>query len=125
MTYLLDTQILLYFLSEDPKLSREAVSFIESHQAALVTSVISSWEIAIKKSLGKLNVVQDPIKFMLERGIACLPFELGDVDVLAGLPLFHKDPFDRALISQALARHLVIITMDKVFARYSDHIKLV
>jgi PIN domain nuclease of toxin-antitoxin system len=83
---------------------------------------VSSWEIAIKFALGKLVLPEPPQKFvpsrMTRHGITGIAFEHTDALAVAMLPDLHDDPFDRALIAQALERDLAIITSDDRFESY-------
>jgi PIN domain nuclease of toxin-antitoxin system len=123
--YLLDTNIILYFLTGDAKLAPDVSSFIDTHQDSIVISVVSAWEISIKKNLGKLNLDQDPIMYLVDQGIECLSLELADIKALDTFGDHHKDPFDRILLSQAYHRELTIITSDKIFLQYTTHVMLV
>jgi PIN domain nuclease of toxin-antitoxin system len=117
MRLMLDTQALLWMLESRSKLGPLARSVIDSAPAVIVADA-SLWEIAVKVSIGKLTV---------EANIARLVRQLGferplttDVycETLAGLPLHHRDPFDRMLVAQALSDDLTVVTSDPLFAQY-------
>ena len=88
----------------------------------MLLSAISSWEIAIKHALGKLTLPDPPAKFVPARtarhALTGLAFEHADALAMAALPDYHDDPFDRALIAQALERGLPIVTSDPRFEGY-------
>lgn len=88
----------------------------------LFFSAASSWEIAIKASLGKLRLPEPPGKYIPNRMAALnvlgLPVEHAHALKLFGLPEHHRDPFDRILIAQAQAESLTILTADRVFGAY-------
>jgi PIN domain nuclease of toxin-antitoxin system len=116
-TYLLDTHVLLWSLNRDPRLSRQHFDIIEANEN-LTISVVSLWEIAIKRSLGKLTMEEGLLGNIRRRPIRILPINEAHAMGTAALPLHHRDPFDRMLISQALVEGLTILTSDRRFADY-------
>jgi len=120
--FLLDTSAFLFWTSGGKKLSPRARKLIENHDHEILLSAVSSWEIAIKFGLGKLALPEPPRKFvpsrMMTHSIGGLAFEHSDALAIAALPEHHDDPFDRALIAQALERDLPIITSDPRFEDY-------
>lgn len=118
MRLLLDTHILLWWLTDPdriPKESREAVR--DGNNQAFVSSA-SAWEIAIKRRLGKLRGPAD-----LKDQIHKARFELLNITIdhalgVGDLPDHHSDPFDRLLVSQALFDGLTIVTLDPRIQRY-------
>jgi PIN domain nuclease of toxin-antitoxin system len=115
--YLLDTHILLWSLNGDPRLSRRHFDIIEAKES-LTISVVSLWEIAIKQALGKLTTDEDLLGNIHRRPIRILPINEAHAMGTAALPLHHRDPFDRMLISQARVEGLTILTSDRRFADY-------
>lgn len=117
---LLDTHALIWFLNDDVKLSQNTKRIIEDSDNLFV-SIISLWEIAIKISVRKLNI---DIKFenlpqvLAELDIQILPFDFTDTEVYIGLPLNHRDPFDRMLIAQAIHHNLAVVGCDVAFDAY-------
>jgi PIN domain nuclease of toxin-antitoxin system len=121
MRVLIDTHILLWFQSLDPKLSASTRQRIELSPDDHFVSQASLWEIAIKHSIGKLTLDRDlPTTFALieEAGFSILPLERTHILALSTLPLHHRDPFDRMLIAQAKAEGMHIITADPHFGAY-------
>jgi PIN domain nuclease of toxin-antitoxin system len=117
---LLDTHALLWFVANDAALSASARSLIESADEVLV-SVASAWEIAIKVHLGKLFLDAPSAESFFEEqmranGFAYLPIAPAHVFRAAGLPLHHRDPFDRLLIAQALVEGLSLVTRESFVA---------
>lgn len=122
--YLLDTNAFLllgFGLGQVSTATRQAIA-----EGERLVSHVSAIEIAIKSSIGKLRL---PPTFDLgfQYGFAettrqlaaeALPIDLAHVAALGGLPLFHRDPFDRLLIAQAVAEDLTIATRDRKFALY-------
>jgi PIN domain nuclease of toxin-antitoxin system len=117
MDLLLDTHILLWHLTDNPKLSVEKSSIIESSENRKFFSVASLWEMAIKASLGKL-ALQKPLDLLVPQEITVLEIKLGHLKKLQELPFHHKDPFDRLLIAQAMTENLTIMTDDEQFSKY-------
>jgi len=119
---LLDTQAFLYWTAGAKKLSARARKTIENPRHEVFLSAVSSWEITIKYGLGKLELPEPPGKFIPSRmsrhAISGFAFEHSDALAVAQLPSIHDDPFDRALIAQALARELTIVTSDSRFEAY-------
>ncbi|MEK7374298.1 MAG: type II toxin-antitoxin system VapC family toxin [Thermodesulfobacteriota bacterium] len=123
MRVLLDTNSFLWFISGSDRLSIDAKNFIADMQNQLVLSAASSWEIAIKISLGKLDLLQ-PYGQLIpqqleENDIAVLPLEIGHLNKVIDLPFHHRDPFDRLIIAQALAEGIPVVSSDAVFSQYA------
>lgn len=122
MRLLLDTQIFLWFISGDPRLSPRLIEAIRNLDNEVYLSVVSLWEAIIKYQLGKLPLPQPPDVYLpIQRQrhqIASLPLDEASVCKLAELPPLHRDPFDRILIAQALANDLFVVTADDIFRQY-------
>lgn len=122
MKVLLDTHAFLWFVNDDPQLSLAAKTLMES-EVDLLLSVASLWEISIKVGIGKLDLPKLFDMFIPEQlelnEIEILPIELKHLTPLTSLPLHHRDPFDRLLISQSLVEELTILSADKIFDRYA------
>jgi PIN domain nuclease of toxin-antitoxin system len=123
MSLLLDTHIFLWYISGDPRLSASVRGAIDDPNIRVFLSVGSFWEIVIKYDLGKLPPPQRPETYIpsqrkLHR-IDSLPFEESDVQILAGLPAHHRDPFDRMIVCQAIANGLTIVTVDPMVKKYA------
>ena len=116
--YLLDTQVFLWCLMGSPRLTPEARELIADPLNPVYVSAATSWEIAIKKSLGKLKAPDNIDGIVEERGFLKLPIYLYHGDTLLKLPPHHRDPFDRMLIAQAIAEGLVLISSDRKFEMY-------
>ena len=111
MRLLLDTQIMLWWLLDDPRLRPDTRKLMTS--TPCVVSVASIWEVAIKHRLGKLPVA--PALFRdqsLAAGASILPVLEGHVIETAELPPVHGDPFDRLLIAQARVEALMAVSAD-------------
>ena len=118
--FLLDTHSLLWALFDATKLPSR-VAGILSVAENLFTSVASLWEIAIKQSLGKLEIEYDPLEIALfceKKSISILPILPRHLLLLRDLPPLHKVPFDRLIVAQARDENFVIVTKDSNIAKY-------
>ena len=122
MKLLLDTHIFLWALSEPNRLTQKQVIAMEDPTNTVYVSSISITEIAIKASLGKLELVFDPLDAAERSGFEMLDFSAKDALILKDLPFHHRDPFDRMLITQAISRKLMIATQDSIIDRYDCQI---
>jgi PIN domain nuclease of toxin-antitoxin system len=125
MNNLLDTHTLIWFLNGDDFLSKKAIKNIENKSATNFISIASLWEIAIKLSLGKLelhtdfNSVSDQI---IKNGFQILPITFEDTLILSTLPFHHRDPFDRIIICQSINNKFTILSKDKYFEEYKVNV---
>lgn len=118
--YLMDTCAFLWFLEDSMALSKDAKKTMEESEN-LYLSVASLWEIAIKKSIHKLNIEKSIIeleKICLDLHIEILPIKSQYLERIQKLPMIHGDPFDRLIIATALEEELVLITQDAKIAQY-------
>lgn len=122
MRLLLDTHTFLWLAEAPDKLSPTVRGLILDPDTVLILSVISLWEILIKSALGKLSLRLPLRRLLTEQqntnGLHILPVTLDHVLALDGLPLHHKDPFDRLLIAQATVEGLTLASVDHVFSHY-------
>jgi PIN domain nuclease of toxin-antitoxin system len=120
--YLLDTNVFLWSSGAPEKLNREAAAILSSATSEAYLSAASSWEIAIKFALRALKLPSSPSQFVPDamRVLSLRSLEISHFHSLAAgeLPAYHRDPFDRMLIAQAGAENLVLLTADRVFAKY-------
>jgi PIN domain nuclease of toxin-antitoxin system len=120
---LVDTHVLLWWLGDDPALSDRARDAIAGPTTQPLVSAASVWEIAIKRSLGKLEAPDDLPEIITAEGFAWLPVGPGHAWRVRALPLHHRDPFDRILVAQALVEGLPLVTADARFGRYDVDIR--
>lgn len=117
-TFLIDTHILLWWLSDDKKLSKKMRNLIEDPEHCILVSSVSIWEIGIKKALKKLSV-PDNLKELIEvSGFEFLSMTVDHALHLDVLPAIHNDPFDRLLIAQCLVEDITFVTADKIIPQY-------
>jgi len=115
---LLDTHVLLWWLSDDPRLGQAARQAIGDPRNDVYISAASTWEISIKKAMGKLSAPDDMDAIVDDEDFDKLPITLFHGEQAGMLPGHHKDPFDRMLIAQAQSEGLVIVTNDEKITRY-------
>jgi PIN domain nuclease of toxin-antitoxin system len=118
MEYLLDTHVVLWWLTEPTKIKMKAQKIIRDKSNHLFISSASFWEMAIKKSIGHLTLPHNLLEAVAAENFKILPILPEEALGVADLPLLHSDPFDRLLIMQAKLHDLVIITSDTKFAEY-------
>lgn len=121
MRLLLDTHTFLWFYNGSERLSFSAESLITDPGNECFVSIASIWEMGIKISIGKLELRVDfagLATFMETNRIVLLPISFGHIEKLQQLPFYHRDPFDRLLIAQALDEELTLISKDAVFDQY-------
>ncbi|MBW4619497.1 MAG: type II toxin-antitoxin system VapC family toxin [Cyanosarcina radialis HA8281-LM2] len=123
MKVLLDTQIFIWWDSRPENLSVTALATLTDTSNIFVLSVVSIWEMQIKNQLGKLSLSR-PLNELVEsqqlvNSLEIMPIQAAHIFALAGLPTYHKAPFDRLLIAQAIAENMVLISADRLFSSYS------
>ena len=112
MRLLLDTHVLLWSLTEPQKLSRRTREALEDAQNEVFASSVSGWEIAVKRSLGKLNAPDNLEAGVKEQDFTPLNLTFLHAEQAGALPPHHGDPFDRMLIAQAQVEGLILVTRD-------------
>lgn len=118
MRLLLDTHVLLWWLSDDPTLSPGARELIADRSNLVGISAASAWEISIKRALGKLEAPDDLEEQIAANDFVALPITVTDGLAAGGLPRHHDDPFDRMLIAQAQNGGFALVTRDERLALY-------
>lgn len=120
---LLDTHVLLWWLSDDENLGDHARKLIADTRNEIFISAATTWEISIKKNKGLLTAPDDMDRIVEDEGFSKLPVSLFHGDKAGDLPEIHRDPFDRMLVAQAQAEGLEIMTVDAEIPKYG--IKLI
>lgn len=123
MTYLLDTSVFLWMaLDETSRFSKKVLKILSDEKNGLYLSLVSAWEIAIKYSLHKLDIQDDPSTWIPDSlpkmGLLPLEIKMDHVLKVSTLEYFHRDPFDRLLISQSLIENLPFISPDSKLKEY-------
>ncbi len=121
MKLLLDTHILLWYLDDNANLSTPQRVQIEDRRNQVAVSAVSLWEITIKVSIGKLELIDDITTVentLRQQGIEILPIQTAHLQQLLSLPFHHRDPFDRLIIAQALAEEMTLVSNDSAFSAY-------
>lgn len=119
MTYLLDTHVLLWWMSGNERLALSTRELIKSSGSRILVSVASIWEILVKVRSGRLDANLSEI----EQTIDDDAFELlgvapAHLRALLTLPAYHRDPFDHLLVAQAIAENAILITDDRMMRQY-------
>ena len=122
MRYLLDTHTFIWWDSNASELSSTVFNLLKNPANNFWFSVASVWEMQIKLQAGKLNLrmsLPEIVEHQQKNNrIELLPILLPHALSLDGLPLHHKDPFDRILIAQAQVEKLTLVSHDAIFAQY-------
>ncbi len=126
MRILIDTGCWLWSLAEPERLNKRSRDLLGDPANTLYLSAASSWEIALKFTLGKLMLPEPPEKYIPSRmeafGIEGLPVEHAHALRVSRLPLYHRDPFDRLLVAQGQIDSLTILTGDPALLAYEVRI---
>jgi PIN domain nuclease of toxin-antitoxin system len=122
MKCLVDTSVLIHSLISQSRLNHRALEILTDNSSELYLSAVSSWEITIKASTGKLILPERPSEFLTRamHDMSLQSLNITHLHALAvdGLPNHHRDPFDRMLIAQAVTEQMMLLTADRVFQKY-------
>ncbi|MDR1237385.1 MAG: type II toxin-antitoxin system VapC family toxin [Propionibacteriaceae bacterium] len=118
MRLLADTHILLWWLTDADRLTSRQRTLLSDQANIVLVSAVSIAEIEIKRSIGKLEIVDEYLLSLLNGGFDQLPLLAKHAALLGTLPWHHRDPFDRLLIAQAIAENIPIITADSSIRKY-------
>jgi len=126
MRLLLDTHILLWVLTDDPRLPADIRALILAEGTDLFFSAASIWEISIKSSLKRADFPYDPSivrKALLDNGYSELAVTGAHSIFVGSLPALHADPFDRMLVAQANVEGMLLVTHDSKLEGYPGPIR--
>ncbi|HET6997133.1 MAG TPA: type II toxin-antitoxin system VapC family toxin [Solirubrobacterales bacterium] len=119
MTPLLDTHLVLWWMAgEASRISKRALAALGSEGVEPIVSAVTIWEAAIKRGLGKLDAPQDLLSQLERAGVEVLPVTGRHADLVASLPLHHRDPFYRLLVAQATLEGLPLVSDDERIRQY-------
>lgn len=128
MKLLLDTHLLLWAADDSKKLSSKARKLLSDRDNEPIFSVVSLWEVSIKRRLGRADFAVDPRllrRGLLDNGYAELAVSGHHALAVDALPPLHRDPFDRMLVAQATVEGIILLTADARVAAYSGSIQRV
>jgi len=118
LNLLLDTHTALWFVSADPRLSERALGHLRDGANRVLVSAVVVWEVAIKRSLGKLDAPDEYLSLLLGAGAQPLAVSIDHALAVERLPWHHRDPFDRLLIAQASLESAAIVSRDEALRPY-------
>jgi PIN domain nuclease of toxin-antitoxin system len=122
MAYLLDTHVFLWMAADTARLSDRVRKIVARKDNPLYLSAASGWEIGLLRRLGRLDLPDEPGRFVPEamQRLDVTPLSIGFPTAIAAaeLPLIHRDPFDRLLIAEAARWKITILTKDRKFSEY-------
>jgi PIN domain nuclease of toxin-antitoxin system len=115
---LLDTHVMLWAVSDPGRLSAHARQAIASGENDVFVSIVSPWEIAIKKSRDRIETPDDLDLALESSRFKLLPVLLRHTKAIESMPHHHRDPFDRMLVAQAVVDGMTIVTADRKLTKY-------
>ncbi|MCZ4224642.1 type II toxin-antitoxin system VapC family toxin [Pedobacter rhodius] len=121
MAFLLDTHTFLWFVAGDSQLPAFIKNKLSDINEPCFLSIASMWEIAIKKQIGKLELSIDfdeLFRFTERNQIEIISINEAHLTTLLNLDFFNNDPFDRIIVSQAIAENLTLISKDQKLKNY-------
>lgn len=116
--YLLDTPVLLWWLSEPKRLSKQTQEIVSEGANRVLLSTAAVWEMSIKKTLGRLDFPNNLFEILQKERIDVLEISLLHALAVADLPLHHHDPFDRMQVAQARVEGFIVVTSDEKIHQY-------
>lgn len=117
MSLLLDTHVVLWWLTDDPSLAEEVKDRLD-HEPDVYVSAATLWEVGIKRAIGKLKEPPDLPERIRDCGFRALPITFEHAIAAGRLPLIHRNPFDRMLIAQAGCENLTLVSRDADIKQY-------
>ncbi len=122
MRILLDTCTFLWLILDAGELTGRVKDLFADSDNEVFLSVVSTWEIAVKHAIGRLDLPEEARLYIPEQrerhGIQSLSLDEPSSLQVSALPKIHSDPFDRMLISQALIHGLTILSPDDMIKKY-------
>jgi PIN domain nuclease of toxin-antitoxin system len=124
MRLLLDTHTFLWWIQDSPRLPKRFRSAIAERTNDVFVSAVSVWEIAIKRRTGKIALSGEIVEEIRSHGFQPLPIGIEHAEAVEHLPIFHRDPFDRMLIVQAMAEGMILLSVDAQVVKYAPKLLL-
>ncbi len=118
MNLLLDTHIILWWLDDNILLPQQYHQAIADRNNICFVSAASVWEISIKSAIGKVDIPDNYMAILRKQNFEEMLISWHHASKVRHLPMYHKDPFDRLLIAQAIVEDLTILTVDKIIPEY-------
>ena len=118
MKLLLDTHTAIWWLAGDERISDAIAAHLTDDSNQVLISAVVAWEVAIKRSLGKLDAPDGLGSTLASAGAQPLPVTIAHAEAVEALPWIHRDPFDRLLVAQALTEDAAIVSNDESLSRY-------
>lgn len=121
MKYLLDTHALIWYSENDPKLPQKVKELFYNSNDEFYISIATIWEMSIKIKKGTLIInrnFDEVIDFIFLSGFKFLPISYQHTKELLKLPFYHKDPFDRMLVTQTIYEDMTILSKEDLFDSY-------
>jgi PIN domain nuclease of toxin-antitoxin system len=115
---ILDTHAALWWLSGDERFGADAEDHLTDATNQVLLSAAVVWEVAIKRSLGRLEAPGDFAPTLLGAGAQPLPIGLDHAAAVERLPWHHRDPFDRLLVAQATVERATLVSADEALHAY-------
>lgn len=122
MRLLIDTHAALWLLGESERLSPRADALLTDPGNEVLLSAVVVWEVAIKRSLGKLDAPDGFAKLLTDAGATPLPVSIDHARAVRTLPWHHRDPFDRLLVAQAKLEQASVVSADERLAAYGARV---
>jgi PIN domain nuclease of toxin-antitoxin system len=119
---LVDTHAALWLLDEDKRLSASADQMLTDASNEVLLSAAVVWEVAIKRSLGKLDAPDGFAAMLLDAGALPLAVSIDHARAVRSLPWHHRDPFDRLLVAQAILEDAVLVSSDDRLRAYDARV---
>ena len=123
MRLLLDTHAFIWYTTDSSRLTATGRSLIDNGENDILLSTASVWEMAIKHSIGRLTFSMPFMEFIKQQiavnRIDILEITFDHIEVVASLPLHHRDPFDRLIIAESMAQQIPILSVDAIFDAYA------
>jgi PIN domain nuclease of toxin-antitoxin system len=115
---LVDTHIFIWSDRRPAAIPRAVMAALRDDRNEIVLSVVSVWEIALKRAAGKLDFAAQISESAERMGYSLMPITAAHAEHAGGMPRLHGDPFDRLIVAQAYLEGLVLATSDLALARY-------